>query len=145
MVLTVAMYAYGMKGYTKLNKVPYIKDLKRYKKLPSLKTRMRCASSYVYILECQGAYKIGIARDVRSRMQTLKTGNPFEIKFVYARLVFSARSLEAALHWWLLNRRIRGEWFMIDKDILKDVIKKIEEFDEDEIWRKKRAKEEANS
>jgi hypothetical protein len=75
-------------------------------------------SLYVYLLECQGFYKIGITRNVVERLKACQTGNPFEIKLVYYDFCSRARTVEGILHALFKDKNVRGEWFKLsDKDI----------------------------
>ena len=62
----------------------------------------------------KGAIKIGVASDLAKRLETLQTGNPFELK-VLATIPCSseqhAYDLERRMHKLFASKRIRGEWF----------------------------------
>jgi hypothetical protein len=70
---------------------------------------------YVYLLECQHFYKIGIANDVASRLAQLSTGNPYEIKVLAVYFFENAAVVEGALHQRFSANRERGEWFDLGK------------------------------
>lgn len=71
---------------------------------------------YLYIIQCQQYYKIGVANDVESRLAQLSTGNPFplEVKVIYE--FENAEIVERAIHQKLKDKRIRGEWFELSYD-----------------------------
>lgn len=65
----------------------------------------------VYVLgEPEGsAIKIGVARDVRARIATLQIGNPHRLRLRY--VLPGGRPLERALHRFLGDAHLHGEWF----------------------------------
>jgi len=71
---------------------------------------------FVYIIRSgkRGAYKIGVAKNVESRLETLQTGNPAEL-FIIAKFDFGSKAkayqMEYSLHRMFKRHRIRGEWF----------------------------------
>lgn len=69
-------------------------------------------TSYIYLMKDRDRYKVGISRDVETRLKSLRTGNP-TIEMIYKSPVLSigkARSVEADV---ISNfNNIGGEWFM---------------------------------
>lgn len=92
--------------------------------------------SWVYVLETKGAYKVGISKNPDQRHQSIQVGCPFEVRFVYARQLEFAKTTERALHEYLEDCKIRGEWYLLSAQQVDDVINKIEGIDEQEIARK---------
>jgi len=76
-------------------------------------------SQVLYIIECQGFYKIGIASDIEARLAQLCTGNPFPlvVKTIYK--FENADPVERAIHQRYKEQRKRGEWFELSYDDLK--------------------------
>jgi hypothetical protein len=75
------------------------------------------------ISDGHGNMKIGVAKDVPSRMKTLQIGNahPLQLLFEVECLSFSPRHaascayrIEHWLHAWLDSKRMTGEWFAVD-------------------------------
>lgn len=63
----------------------------------------------LYMVECLGYYKIGIAIDVKERISNMQTGNPFPIRLVKT---WPGRAdLEREVHEMLDQYHHRGEWF----------------------------------
>lgn len=91
--------------------------------------------SYVYILECQGYYKIGKANDLKSRVTHFQTGNPFPITVVFSKASVFATSLEPALHELLAELRVAGEWFKLNDKALKFAKKFLNEANDKEMMR----------
>jgi hypothetical protein len=66
----------------------------------------------VYLLYCEGMYKIGITRDLlRRRVRTLKCGNWQNIQVADCYRSCYYQQVERALHRRLAADRHRGEWF----------------------------------
>lgn len=61
-------------------------------------------------------YKIGIAKDHRSRLATHQTSIPFHLKIELICYVENMRDNEKELHELFKEKRIRGEWFSLDKE-----------------------------
>lgn len=72
--------------------------------------------SYVYIIRSgkTGAYKIGVAKNVKRRLESLQIGNP-EKMYIIAKIDFKSEAksyaIEKQLHKIYSRERIRGEWF----------------------------------
>ena len=74
--------------------------------------------SFVYVLECKGRYKIGISTSPEHRITSLQIGNPFLISLV-EKIRFNngkeAKEAEKALHCMFESKKVRGEWFDLEK------------------------------
>ena len=68
---------------------------------------------YLYLLESDGYFKIGIANDVQSRIAQLSTGNPHAIGLVSCYGFQNAEIVERAIHQRFDGERQRGEWFRL--------------------------------
>lgn len=77
----------------------------------------------IYILKCGKYFKIGFTANViQKRIHALQTGNPYDITLVrvFEGNYVSAPSWENKAHKLVKRKRIRGEWFALDKyDLLK--------------------------
>lgn len=73
---------------------------------------------YLYVVRCEVFYKIGITKNVSSRMSALASSNPFPISVA---LLFEydcmqrAADAEFQLHFIFNQKRVRGEWFELDR------------------------------
>jgi len=65
----------------------------------------------IYLILSEPYCKIGIANDVESRLATLQTGNPVELKILACFEFPNASIVEKVLHQKYEGLRIRGEWF----------------------------------
>lgn len=76
--------------------------------------------NYIYLIKCDEFYKIGIAWDIDSRLNSLQCGNPYELELMVAKRVKNAKTLELKLHELVKDKRVFREWFKLDdNDILK--------------------------
>lgn len=71
---------------------------------------------FVYFIRAgnQGAIKIGVASDVKQRLEQLQTGNAFELKvlaLIPCPCLNVAYETEKRIHRLFQSQRIRGEWF----------------------------------
>jgi len=75
----------------------------------------------VYIVECNGLYKIGRTSHLDSRLNAIQTATPFPVQLVYAiPCPMKDREIEHALHVIFADHRVRGEWFKLSmRDIAK--------------------------
>jgi len=68
-------------------------------------------STHLYILSCNGLYKIGITSDINRRIKTLQTGNPYTITLEYIEERYRPEMAENYLHKCFKKNRVSGEWF----------------------------------
>lgn len=71
--------------------------------------------TYVYIIKAGNYIKVGVAKNVQSRMDTMQTGNHLWLEII-ASMPFETRKAafdyEAHLHHKLKAHKVRGEWFV---------------------------------
>lgn len=80
---------------------------------------------FVYLLECGGKYKIGIAKDINKRIKQLDK-RPFKVNLLAnSKLTSNAYNIEQELHRIYENNRIDGEWFDFDKETIEELKNKI--------------------
>lgn len=80
---------------------------------------------YIYLLECEGKYKIGFSKDVDRRIKEL-SNNPFKINLVAkSKFLENAYELEQIIHEKLIDYRINGEWYNLNQEVLEDIKKMI--------------------
>jgi len=77
----------------------------------------------IYIIKCQKYYKIGKSYDAYQRMKNIELSSPFKLEMVYHAEVNDAHKLEKKIHRKFRNKRVKGEWFELNKDEVKAVIK----------------------
>lgn len=77
---------------------------------------------YVYLLDDQqGHYKIGRSVNVNSRLTQLRTQPPFAIEVLAAAWMPDCKAEEKRLHQQHTERRLKGEWFALPQDHVKDL------------------------
>ena len=75
-------------------------------------------TGYIYLINCNDLYKIGIAADFETRLADLQTGNPYPLKMILNYQFKNPRAIETVLHDRFENVRVLGEWFRLtDPDI----------------------------
>jgi hypothetical protein len=74
-------------------------------------------SGFVYVIQDgSGLCKIGRARDVGKRIQSLSTGSSSELTLIASWPCDDAGEREATLHEFWSDVRVRGEWFKLPAD-----------------------------
>ena len=79
-------------------------------------------SGNIYILESSGYYKIGITKNIKSRLNSLQTANPNKIKLVHSKFISNYDEHECFLHQVFNNSKKNGEWFDLDEAQLQYAI-----------------------
>lgn len=79
---------------------------------------------YVYLIESNSVYKIGLTDNLERRIKQFKTGNP-DIKLIHYWETEDPRGLEKRLHRMLWEFRLvnRKEWFNLPTEAI-DFLKK---------------------
>lgn len=76
----------------------------------------------LYLMECEGYVKIGIAFCSRDRRKLLQTGNPFEIRLLQVLPCDDPQAEESKFHHKYAQYRVRGEWFKLPKEVLNELL-----------------------
>lgn len=78
----------------------------------------------VYIVKMGNSkkYKVGSATNVKVRLKTLQTGNPYPLHLKYFKAVEDANIIERKIHKLLDDVRIVGEWFTIEDKLLDKIV-----------------------
>lgn len=71
----------------------------------------------VYFAACGDLIKIGFSKKPRKRLQSLRSGSPFDLKIIAA--MPGSLQLERHLHERFKKLRERGEWFHADPKLLR--------------------------
>lgn len=69
-------------------------------------------------------YKIGLATNVDARLKSHQTSSPFEVRLAAAYFVPNMMAEEATLHEAFAQKRVRGEWFRLDRSDLEWIAKR---------------------
>lgn len=102
-----------------------IRDYYNYKKTEEYVRSI--GTKHIYIIKSGRYYKIGIAKNVEARLQSIHTSNPNKVKVVYAKEVEKAREVEAHIHNVYNDFRHKLEWFLLNKKQLKEIMDYLEE------------------
>ena len=77
----------------------------------------------VYVVECDGYYKIGIAGDVNKRISQISAMNPNGVDIVCNSVpLLQAHRIEKYLHKTYRKNQINGEWFKFDPEEQLEII-----------------------
>lgn len=68
---------------------------------------------YIYIVKINSFYKIGCSFQKGSRVDSLQTGNPYDIELVLEIRVSNYKEVEKILHDRYKLKRAKGEWFTL--------------------------------
>jgi hypothetical protein len=82
----------------------------------------RYGGRYLYLIRCNEFYKIGIAYDIDNRLNSLQTGNPYELDILFAVKISGAEKVEELLHNYFKDKRIFREWFKLEQDDIKFIL-----------------------
>ena len=78
----------------------------------------------VYIIQSNKEVKIGVAKNVKKRMQQIQTSNQHTLNLIGTKETDDDYFLETEIHHYLYDYRIRGEWFRLSEKKMNSVIKK---------------------
>jgi hypothetical protein len=70
---------------------------------------------FIYLIQSQEFFKIGVAQDVRNRLASLQTGNPNELVVISCWEFPNAEIVERCVHQRFDGVRKRGEWFLLTR------------------------------
>lgn len=80
----------------------------------------------IYIMECNGRYKVGMSKLVENRLKQIDNRPfPCEILFKSSDTKY-AYEIEQEIHIRLSKKRIKGEWYEMGQDTLSNVKQEIE-------------------
>lgn len=80
------------------------------------------ASSHIYLMRCDGKYKIGVSKNVEQRKKQLD-GRPLPVEIIaVSPLVAGAYNIEKELHEVYAEKRLNGEWFDLTENDIKGLI-----------------------
>jgi hypothetical protein len=68
---------------------------------------------FVYLVRCHDFTKIGIADNIKKRLNALRVGNPYPVELLYSIELENVYKAERYLHERYADCRTRGEWFSL--------------------------------
>lgn len=78
--------------------------------------------AFVYVIECQGFVKIGVATNPKARLADLQVGCPFTLNLLKAEPHCDPYDFERLLHKKLKSHRGVGEWFKLPPEVLANLL-----------------------
>lgn len=80
----------------------------------------------IYIIECNGRYKVGMSKNIENRLKQLDN-RPFPCNIIFKSSDTKyAYEIEQEIHFRLTKRRIKGEWYDMPQEIVEKVKNEIE-------------------
>jgi hypothetical protein len=86
-----------------------------------LKSMYKEKKGYVYFLKSEHGWKIGQTNSLQRRFKEIKTLLPFELNLEYTIKTSDYVELEKKLHNFFKDKRINGEWFLLNDDDIKSL------------------------
>lgn len=85
---------------------------------------------HIYLAYSNGYYKIGVSQNPESRVNSMKSGNPFGISLIHSRQIKEAEYLERVLHTIMPEQlRLKGEWYKLNRFWLKRFIRLLNDWE----------------
>ena len=97
--------------------VTEMKELNSNNKIP----RNKIIKGYIYIIKSKNLYKIGRAINIRNRVKTYRTENPFGIKVILQQKVNDYIGIETKLLKKFKSKQVKGEWFKLNKQDIEQI------------------------
>jgi hypothetical protein len=85
---------------------------------PTFESRSVDRSGFIYLIRSgeTNRYKIGLSKNVPSRLNTLQTGNPEKLSVIQVIPVIDAHKQEQELHRYYQANRVSGEWYALTEE-----------------------------
>ena len=80
----------------------------------ALSDNLEIPTGWVYIIKSQGCYKIGRTKNIKSRIKSYKTENPYQITILAQKEVVFPKSVEHILLNRFKQKNLHGEWFNLN-------------------------------
>jgi Meiotically Up-regulated Gene 113 (MUG113) protein len=90
-------------------------------------------SEYLYIIRCHEFTKIGIAGNVKNRLKTLQTGNPYRLELIDSFEFDDVLRVESILHRKYDHAWVIGEWFKLTDSEFEGLMDICKNFDESKV------------
>ena len=87
---------------------------------------------FIYMVECEGFIKIGVASNVQDRLANMQTGCPFPLVLLTSFVSACPYEDEESIHALLEEYRVRGEWFRLPEPMVMHLLK-------DRSWKRLRS------
>jgi hypothetical protein len=90
-------------------------------------------SDKLYIIRCHKYTKIGIASNVKNRLKTLQTGNPYPLELIDSFEFDDPLMVEGLLHRKYDQAWVQGEWFELSDAQFSELLDICRNFDESKL------------
>lgn len=96
--------------------------------------------SNVYMIQCEDYVKIGMSSNIKARLDSLQTANPFRLQvldFIYCGSSKAANWLESVFHQDLSSHRVntKSEWFDYNEEVIVYFTKAKQRYPKEEVER----------
>lgn len=93
-----------------------------------IKNNINTQTSNLYIIRQKDTnfFKVGITTDIEKRFSAIQNGNPADLEIKYNENFFLCETIEKNIHKHLELFHVRGEWFQMTPNKLKQLIEKLE-------------------
>jgi hypothetical protein len=100
------------------------KDWLQNKPISKLKAKVQTGKvgNCIYLAKCERYYKIGVAANLNSRLNTMRNANPFDIELIDSVFTSDCLDIELKLHNRFAAQLHRNEWFLLSKDDVEGVL-----------------------
>lgn len=126
-----------MAGKEERDRKKLLMALKRRQKVTANMLKKSDGVDSIYVVKCENYHKIGIAANVKGRVDNLQCGNPFKIHLVFSKKSEWAKMLEVSFHelFKSAGKHHMREWFILNdkdiqimSDIMDEVARKMEQY-----------------
>lgn len=77
---------------------------------------------YIYLVKTLGYIKIGITRDPKKRIDSIRNSLPVELSVIKVLPVKDYRVTERELHNKYIHKHVKNEWFTLDDNDVNDIL-----------------------
>jgi hypothetical protein len=86
--------------------------------------RKKTKVGYVYFIRCENTnfYKIGVSTNPYNRLQSIDSGNPFELNILSLHKLIDPYGVELELKEKYSNYNCKKEWYSLTIDIAKEIM-----------------------
>ena len=114
------------KQIEELKKLQHIKKFSRDNEFQRIEDKLKQDIGVVYFIQ-EGKskyYKVGFTHDLPDRLQKLQTANRQDLSVYKSFICHSSSLLETIIHRDFKEYNVRGEWFKLEKSMIKSIIQK---------------------
>lgn len=98
------------------------REKRRKQRVKELKKKTEPIKGFIYLLKSKNLYKIGRAKNPKSRIRTYRTENPFGIKVILQKKVDDYIKVENMLLKKFKEKLVNGkEWFKLNNKDIKEI------------------------